>query len=226
MDQNHDTGGRFQNRGFQSQNETLGNSGNLTSPRDATPCAGGFAMVPPNESKRDKLLRMRQKEEEDWRRFKEENKHGPVQIHPERLGGSTAMADVRQKQQMELHQARPQKKLRKEELERKRRQAEEEDIQRKKTIQREKAVKLEMKRQREDQERKETYRHDHLMRQEQLLQRVEQTRLPSVKAGRSMPALSGNVMPVEMIKGDEEREQELKMEHRRNTGILQDNRGP
>ncbi|XP_076120301.1 epithelial-stromal interaction protein 1 isoform X1 [Alosa pseudoharengus] len=213
MDQNNDTGDRFQDIG---QNKTPEGSGNLQTPsRDATPCAGGVTMIPPNESRRQKLLRMAQKGEDDLRRIKEENKHGPVQIHPERLGGCTAVVDVRQKQQMELRQAGPQKKLRREELKKKKRQAEEEEILIKKAIQREKADKLEKKRQQEDQKRAEMYRHDHLMKQEQLLQRVEQTRLPSVEAGRSVPASSGNVMSVGTVKGDEEREQELRMEHRR-----------
>uniref|UniRef100_A0A4W5LA41 CUE domain-containing protein n=1 Tax=Hucho hucho TaxID=62062 RepID=A0A4W5LA41_9TELE len=107
----------------------------LTQPRHSD----GFTMIPPIESRRSKLQRMAQKEEEDLQRWKEANRPGPVQLAPERLGGAVSLAEARERQLLELRRSKLQKQLRKEEMDRQRKQAEEEENDRMKAKQREKA---------------------------------------------------------------------------------------
>ncbi|KAK6315223.1 hypothetical protein J4Q44_G00147520 [Coregonus suidteri] len=85
---------------------------------------------------------MVQKEEEDLQRWKEVNRPGPVQIAPEKLGGAVSLAEARERQLMELRQAKLQKQLRKEEMDRQRRQAEENEYERMKAKQREKPIEV------------------------------------------------------------------------------------
>ncbi|XP_051564504.1 epithelial-stromal interaction protein 1 [Myxocyprinus asiaticus] len=151
--------------------------------------ADGYSRIPPNESRRSKLQRIAQKEEEDLRRWKEENRLGPIQLAPERLGGAASVAEVRQRQQEEARQSKLRKKLRKEEMERMKRQAEEEDYEKMKAKQREQANKLEMRRKQEEQQRKELYQHDQQMRTEKFFQRIERSSSTvSMAASKSTPA--------------------------------------
>ncbi|XP_041700522.1 epithelial-stromal interaction protein 1 isoform X2 [Coregonus clupeaformis] len=135
----------------------------------------GFTMIPPIESRRSKLQRMAQKEEEDFQRWKEANRPGPVQLAPERLGGAVSLAEARDRQLVELRHSKLKKQLRKEELDQQRRQAEEEEDERMKAKQREKAERLEERREQEDRRRREVLAQDHLRRTEQFLQRVERS---------------------------------------------------
>ncbi|XP_051998779.1 epithelial-stromal interaction protein 1 [Xyrauchen texanus] len=146
----------------------------------------GYSMIPPNESRRSKLQRIAQKEEEDLRRWKEENRPGPIQLAPERLGGAASVAEVRQRQQEEARQSKLRKKLRKEDMERMKRQAEEEEYEKMKVKQREQANKLEMRRKQEEQQRKELYQHDQQMSTEKFLQRIESSTV-SMAASKSIP---------------------------------------
>ncbi|TSL16021.1 Epithelial-stromal interaction protein 1 [Bagarius yarrelli] len=114
-----------------NQNTQPQDSGNPTH-------SDGFTMIPPNVSKRDKLLNMSQKELDDLQRLKEELRAGPIQLAPERLGGTVALSEARERQQTAGHQSKLQKKLKREEMNRRRKQAEEEENQRMKAIQREK----------------------------------------------------------------------------------------
>ncbi|KAK3543783.1 hypothetical protein QTP70_027201 [Hemibagrus guttatus] len=150
----------------------------------------GYTMIPPNESRRSKLLRMSQKEQDDFQRFKEEHRPGPIQLAPERLGGAVSLEEVRQRQQAESYQSKLQKKLKQEEMDRLRKQAEEEENQRMKEIQREKANKLELKKKLEEERRKELYQHDLLMKREVHLQKLERFSSVPMAASSSTPTSS------------------------------------
>uniref|UniRef100_A0A8C1ZLV6 Epithelial stromal interaction 1 n=1 Tax=Cyprinus carpio TaxID=7962 RepID=A0A8C1ZLV6_CYPCA len=132
-----------------------------------------------------------QKEEEELRRWKEENRPGPIQLAPERLGGAVSLAEVRQRQQVELRQSKLRKTLRKEEMDQKKRQAEEEENEKKKALQREKATKLEMRKKQEDEQRQKLYQDDKQMKTEEFLQRMERSSSSvSMAASSSIPASS------------------------------------
>ncbi|KAI4796376.1 hypothetical protein KUCAC02_027799, partial [Chaenocephalus aceratus] len=97
----------------------------------------GFTMIPPNESRRSKTQMMAQKELEELQKWREENKPKPVQPVSEKLGGNATLAAVREKQHLELHHAKLQKKLKQQEADKKKRQEEDEENQRMKDKQRE-----------------------------------------------------------------------------------------
>ncbi|KAI2660425.1 Epithelial-stromal interaction protein 1 [Labeo rohita] len=131
-----------------------------SNPQNEPVHADGYTKIPPNESRRSKTQRIAQKEEEDLRRWKEENRPGPIQLPPEKLGGAVSLAEVRQRQQMESRQSKMRKKQRQEEMDKKKRQAEEEQIEQMKAKQREKANQLEMRKKQEDVQRQKQYQHD------------------------------------------------------------------
>ncbi|KAJ8013014.1 hypothetical protein DPEC_G00048900 [Dallia pectoralis] len=135
----------------------------------------GFSMITPIESRRIKLQSMAQKEEEDFLRWKEENRPGPIQLAPSKIGGAVSLAEVRQRQQVELRQSKIQKQLRKQEMDRQQRQAEEEECERMKAKQREKAVRLAERKAQEERQRREVLQQDHLRRTEQFLQNVKRS---------------------------------------------------
>ncbi|XP_010878469.2 epithelial-stromal interaction protein 1 [Esox lucius] len=135
----------------------------------------GFTVITPIETRRRKLQSMAQKEEEDYLKWKEENRPGPIQLAPSKLGGEVSLAEVRQRQQVELRQSKLQKKLRKEEMDQQQRKSEEEENERIKAKQREKAERLEERRIQEERQRREVLQQDHLRRTEHFLQRVERS---------------------------------------------------
>ncbi|KAF7656147.1 hypothetical protein LDENG_00045930 [Lucifuga dentata] len=137
--------------------------------------SSGFTLIPPNESRRSRLQMMAQKEEQDFQRWKEAHRPAPVHLTPERLGGDVTLAKAREKQLAELRHSKLQKKLKKEDLDKRRRQEEEEELQKMKAIQREKAERLEERRRLEEQQRREQLRADHLRATESFLQSVERT---------------------------------------------------
>ncbi|XP_067299449.1 epithelial-stromal interaction protein 1 [Pseudorasbora parva] len=195
-------------------------------PQNQPTHAEGYTKIPPNESRRSKLQRIAQKEEEDLMRLKEENRPGPIQLPPERLGGAVSLAEVRQRQQVEARQSKLRKKLRKEDMDRIKRQAEEEEIEKMKAIQREKANKLEMRRKQEEEQRKEWYQHDKQMKTNEFLQRIE-------RSGSTVSMASSNSIPASSwVKcheyRDSRREEEnagllkMKEEQRRKTETLEE----
>ncbi|XP_018584808.1 epithelial-stromal interaction protein 1 [Scleropages formosus] len=147
--------------------------------------AGGYTVIPPNESRRTKLQRMVQKEEEDLQRWRETHRAGPINLSPARLGGAVSLAEARQKQFVDLRQSKLRKKLKQEDMERKMREAAEEEVRKMKAIQREKAIKLEEKKKLEEQKRREQYRQDHQVKTQQFLQRFE----------RSFPMAASSSLP-------------------------------
>ncbi|XP_059355619.1 epithelial-stromal interaction protein 1-like [Carassius carassius] len=153
--------------------------------------ADGYTKIPPNESKWSKLQRTAQEGEEKLRRLKEENRPGPIQLAPERLGGAESLAEVRQRQQEDLRRSKLRKKLQKEEMDQNKRQAEEQKNERMKALQREKATKLEMSKKQRDEQRQKLYQDDKQMKTEEFLQRIERSSSSvSMAASNSMPASS------------------------------------
>ncbi|KAJ8404591.1 hypothetical protein AAFF_G00334540 [Aldrovandia affinis] len=205
---------------------------------------GGYMVIPPNESRRSKLLRMAQQEEQDLQRWREENQPGPITLPPSHLGGTISLAEARQKQFVQLRQSKVQKKLQQEAMERSRRAEEEEENQRMKDAQREKAQKLEERRKQEDQQRQEQYEQDRQATMQHFLQRVENSSSAPTATSSSLPASSwarvreyreteraaehthleqrkeeqrrkGELQEEKQKKLEEEKEREIFMEHRR-----------
>ncbi|XP_028847056.1 epithelial-stromal interaction protein 1 isoform X1 [Denticeps clupeoides] len=150
--------------------------------------AAGYTMVTPNESKRSELQRIAQRGEDELKRWKNENRPGPIHLAPERLGGSTSLAETRQRQQIATRHSQFQKKLRKQEMDQQQRLAREEENQKKKAAQREKAVKLEMKTKQEEERRREHYQSDQQVGRERLLRRPERASTVPAAAGGPAPA--------------------------------------
>uniref|UniRef100_A0A9J8BJU4 Epithelial stromal interaction 1 n=1 Tax=Cyprinus carpio carpio TaxID=630221 RepID=A0A9J8BJU4_CYPCA len=136
------------------------NSPSTSNPQNQPTHADGYTKIPPNESRWSKLQRIAKEEEENLRRWKEENRPGPIQLTPERLGGAVSLAEVRQRQQDESRLSKLRKKLRNEEMDKKKRQAEEEENEKMKAMQREKADKLEMMKKQDEEQRQNLYQHD------------------------------------------------------------------
>nr|XP_040057502.1 epithelial-stromal interaction protein 1 isoform X2 [Gasterosteus aculeatus aculeatus] len=145
--------------------------------------SGGFTVIPPNESLRDKLRRNAQKEEEELQRWKEANRVTYVHADPEKLGGAATLAATREMQHTDLRCSKLQKRLKKEELDKRRRQEEEEENQRKKDIQREKAVEIKPKGERDVQQ-------EHRRVNQAFLDSLEGRRRGSEQATRAPPLLA------------------------------------
>ncbi|KAL6100500.1 epsti1 [Pungitius sinensis] len=175
--------------------------------------SGGFTVIPPNESTRDKLRRIAQKEEEDLQRWKEANRVTYVHADPEKLGGAATLAATREMQHAELRLSTVQKRLKKQELDRRRRQEEEAENQRRKDIQREKAERLEERKRQEEQRRREQHGPDHARATERFLQRFERT-VPCPPASAAQTAHKASVEITS--RGAEARgERDVQQEHRR-----------
>ncbi|XP_016341846.1 epithelial-stromal interaction protein 1-like isoform X3 [Sinocyclocheilus anshuiensis] len=225
---NHNSGGRGAYRGnpvnqrsnmtdSEQTNEYYceNNSPSTSNPQNQPTYADGYAKIPPNESRRSNLQRIAQEEEENLRRWKEENRPGPIQLAPERLGGAVSLAEVRQRQQDESRHSKLRKKLRKEEMDKKTRQAEEEENEKMKAMQREKANKLEMRKKQDDEQRQKLYQHDKQRKAEDFLQRIERSSTTvSMAAGNSIPASS-------WAESLEEQQKQQEEDRKRRTGADQ-----
>ncbi|XP_056611415.1 epithelial-stromal interaction protein 1 isoform X2 [Triplophysa dalaica] len=183
-----------------------------TQTRDQPTYADGYTRIPPNSSRHSELQRTAQKEEEALRKWKEENRPGPIQLAPVRLGGAVSLKEVRQKQQQEARQAKLKKRLQKEEMDRKNRQAEEEENKEMKAKQRDKAIKLEMKREQEEQHRKDLYQPDQQMKNREFLQKVE-------TSNRTVPMAASNSIPASSWGKCQEYRESRRQEE--NTGLLE-----
>uniref|UniRef100_A0AAZ1XMN2 Epithelial stromal interaction 1 n=1 Tax=Oreochromis aureus TaxID=47969 RepID=A0AAZ1XMN2_OREAU len=158
------------------QDQTLPNPNVHGNPQVATGqprYSDGYTIVPPNESKRNKMKTIAQKEEEALNRWKETQRVPSVRVNPERLGGDVTLVEVRQKQQINHQSMKLQKKIKKAEDDKRRKQEEEEKWQKMKAIQREKAERLLEKERQEDQRRREEFEQDRLRTQERFLQNFE-----------------------------------------------------
>ncbi|XP_028447058.1 epithelial-stromal interaction protein 1 [Perca flavescens] len=208
-------------RGINFQDNTPGASGGDPTPEgtgnppatDRQPqYSGGFTVIPPNESRRNNMKMMAQREEENLQRWREANRPPPVHV-TERLGGNATLAAARERQLADLRHAKLQKKLKKEELDKRKRQEEEEEFQKMKDEQREKAERLEEKRRQEEQRRREQLRQDHTRRTENFLQRFERT-APRPLASSSATLTSSRSEAVES-KQVSTSVRDVQLEHRR-----------
>uniref|UniRef100_A0A3P8PEN2 CUE domain-containing protein n=1 Tax=Astatotilapia calliptera TaxID=8154 RepID=A0A3P8PEN2_ASTCA len=130
------------------QDQTLPNPnvhGNPQVPTGQPRYSDGYTIIPPNESKRNEMKTIAQKEEEALNRWKETQRVPSVCVNPERLGGDVTLAEVRQKQQINHQSMKLQKKIKKAEDDKRKRQEEEEKLQKMKAKQREKSTDVEGK---------------------------------------------------------------------------------
>ncbi|XP_078415734.1 epithelial-stromal interaction protein 1 isoform X1 [Cetorhinus maximus] len=137
---------------------------------------GGYSMIAPNESRRSRLQMMINKELEDLKKWKEDNRPGPINLTPMQLGGVTSEAEARRQQQINLRGSKFQQRAKKEEYDRKRKEAEELEYQKKKEIQREKANKLVEKQRQEEEQRRAQLQADHYQANQQFFQTFETNR--------------------------------------------------
>ncbi|XP_062862460.1 epithelial-stromal interaction protein 1 isoform X2 [Trichomycterus rosablanca] len=194
---------------------------NTPDPNPRTPThSEGYTMIPPNESKRSEMQRMAQTEEDNWQKYKEEHKPGPINLAPERLGGNLEMSKARERQQMEANQSKLQKKLKKEDMDKKKREAEEEENQMMKAIQREKSERQEMRRKEEEERRNNPSLQELRMKRVEHLQKQQQSTSVPMPASSSTPASSGG----EHLEGKrlemEDRKRPMETKHQRANSFL------
>ncbi|XP_034549145.1 epithelial-stromal interaction protein 1 [Notolabrus celidotus] len=176
--------------------------------------SGGFTVIPPNQARRTQITSMAQREEQELQRWREANRPAPLQLNPERLGGGGTLAAARDKQLAELRRSKLQKKLKKEDLDRKKRQEEEDELQKMKAVQREKAEKLAEKERQEEQRRRDLHRQDHLRGTEKFLQRFERT-APGPLASNSATHTSSRSEAVESLQVEPRSVRDVQEEHLR-----------
>ncbi|XP_040197234.1 epithelial-stromal interaction protein 1 isoform X2 [Rana temporaria] len=135
---------------------------------------GSFVVIPPNQAKRNKLLTMANKEEEEYNNYVESRRSVPIQLTPKKLGGDTSVTKARAQQQITQSQSKYQKQFKRDEYKRRQREEEEAEIQKKKDIQRKKAEKLEEKRHLEEIERRERWHTHRAMKNSEFLDQLSQ----------------------------------------------------
>lgn len=119
------------------------------------------------------MIAMAQKEEEDFHRYKEAHKCGPVHINPEKLGGSGTLQEAREKQHRDQRCSKIQKKLKQDEEKKRRKEQEQMEEQKKKDIQREKAERLEQKKLEDEIRRRKQFELDRTRKTDRFLQQLE-----------------------------------------------------
>ncbi|KAG8586087.1 hypothetical protein GDO81_005248 [Engystomops pustulosus] len=130
-------------------------------------------VIQPDPVKREKLLTMRRKEEEDYESFKNSRRSGPIHLTPKKLGGETSELEVREQQQQIQAQSKYQKMMKREEYKKKLKEEEEAKIQKMKDLQRQKAEKLQQKRQQQDLEREQRWHEDRWRRNNTFLDQFD-----------------------------------------------------
>ncbi|XP_069828408.1 epithelial-stromal interaction protein 1 isoform X2 [Dendropsophus ebraccatus] len=135
----------------------------------ASPCR----VIQPDPTKREKLLAVARKEEEDYERYKASLRTGPINLTPRKLGGRTSESEARQQQQQIQAQSKYQKMIQREEYKKKQKEEEEAEIQKKKDIQRKKAERLEEKRKQENLEKMQRWDEDRCTRNSAFLDRLQ-----------------------------------------------------
>ncbi|KAM7181389.1 epithelial-stromal interaction protein 1 isoform 1-T1 [Macrochelys suwanniensis] len=134
---------------------------------------GAYVLIPPNETRRNQIQRIANKELENLERWKEQHRPGPINLKPQKLGGTESEAEARQKQHIRLLQSKYQQKLKREEYARIKKETEEAEILTMKMIQREKADKLEEKRRQQEKQRRDMFNGDHHFKTTELLNRLD-----------------------------------------------------
>ncbi|XP_029386332.1 epithelial-stromal interaction protein 1 isoform X2 [Echeneis naucrates] len=175
---------------------------------DRQPRSSGFTVIPPNESRRNEMQTVAQRGEEKLQRWKETHRVSSVHHDPERLGGSGTLAEARQRQYRDSRCSKLQKKLKQEELDRRRREDEEAELQRMKAKQRQKTERLEEKERREQQRREEQFMQDQPRVMETFLQRFERS-APGPLASSSATHTSSRIEVAEIKQERSERDVEL-----------------
>ncbi|XP_005308230.2 epithelial-stromal interaction protein 1 isoform X2 [Chrysemys picta bellii] len=174
----------YQERENSGLTEGAGNPrGDLTSPEELgsqkptwqqqEQHTGAYVLIPPNETRRNQIQKIANKELENLERWKEQHRPGPINLKPQKLGGTESEAEARQKQHIRLLQSKYQQKLKREEYARIKKETEEAEILTMKMIQREKADKLEEKRRQQEKQRREMFNEDHYFKTTELLERLD-----------------------------------------------------
>nr|XP_036857991.1 epithelial-stromal interaction protein 1 isoform X1 [Manis javanica]XP_036857992.1 epithelial-stromal interaction protein 1 isoform X2 [Manis javanica] len=138
---------------------------------------GTYMLIAPNENRRNQIRKIAEQELENLEKWKEQHRAKPVSLVPRQLGGSQSEAEVRQKQQLQLMQAKYRQKLKREESVRIKKEAEEAKIQKMKAIQREKSNKLEEKKRLQENLRREAFREHQQYKTAGFLSRLD-TKMP------------------------------------------------
>uniref|UniRef100_A0A665VPY7 CUE domain-containing protein n=1 Tax=Echeneis naucrates TaxID=173247 RepID=A0A665VPY7_ECHNA len=169
------------------RNTKTGSGEDPNDPDDNTPApdrqprySSGFTVIPPNESRRNEM----------------------------QTGGSGTLAEARQRQYRDSRCSKLQKKLKQEELDRRRREDEEAELQRMKAKQRQKTERLEEKERREQQRREEQFMQDQPRVMETFLQRFERS-APGPLASSSATHTSSRIEVAEIKQERSERDVEL-----------------
>ncbi|XP_075805828.1 epithelial-stromal interaction protein 1 isoform X2 [Microtus pennsylvanicus] len=179
--------------------------------------AGMYTLIAPNESRRQKMQRVAEKELADLEKWKQQNRAKPVYSVPQRLGGSQTESEVRQKQQLQQMRSKYQQKLKRDESIRLRKEAEEAELRQMKAIQREKSNKLEEKRQLQENLRRDTWREHHQHKTAEFLSRLDtdlRNRSACQMAPRAAPSSTWNkLLETKGRHQEEERAQIRQAEH-------------
>ncbi|XP_038243421.1 epithelial-stromal interaction protein 1 isoform X2 [Dermochelys coriacea] len=104
-----------------------------------------YVLIPPNETRRNQIQKIANKELENLERWKEQHRPGPINLKPQKLGGTESEAEARQKQHIRLLQSKYQQK----------------------------ADKLEEKRRKQEKQRREMFNEDHYFKTTELLDRLD-----------------------------------------------------
>ncbi|XP_061915712.1 epithelial-stromal interaction protein 1 [Entelurus aequoreus] len=129
--------------------------------KNTTRRVGAMTMIPPNESRRNQIRMMAQKEEEELQRWKESHRVTHVHTTPDRLGGDATLAQVRERQFQNLRCSKVLKKMEQDNWAQKKRQEQNDEYQRKKDEQRQKAERNEKRAEEEQQRRRQQQRQEH-----------------------------------------------------------------
>uniref|UniRef100_A0A8D3AIA3 Epithelial stromal interaction 1 n=1 Tax=Scophthalmus maximus TaxID=52904 RepID=A0A8D3AIA3_SCOMX len=180
-------------------------------------CSGGYTVIPPNEFRRSKLIRMAQEEEEARQRWKETHRVPYVQPISERLGGDVTLAEARDKQLRDQQRSRVQKKMKQDELDKTRRQEEEAELQKKKDEQRRKAERLVAREHQDQQRRRQQLEPDYLRTSDRFLQSLER-RAPDPRASSaaSHTSSTSEVVP-------SQQREKVQLDHKRVNSAFLDN---
>ncbi|XP_048707117.1 epithelial-stromal interaction protein 1 isoform X2 [Caretta caretta] len=104
-----------------------------------------YVLIPPNETRRNKIQKIANKELENLERWKEQHRPGPINLKPQKLGGTESEPEARQRQHIRLLQSKYQQK----------------------------ADKLEEKRRQQEKQRREMFNEDHYLKTTELLDRLD-----------------------------------------------------
>ncbi|XP_050764528.1 epithelial-stromal interaction protein 1 [Gymnogyps californianus] len=186
-----------------------------------------YVLITPNETRRNQLQQIANKELDDLKRWKEEHRPGPIKMVPQRLGGKESEAQARQNQQMMLMQSKYQQKYKREKYVKAKKAAEEAEILKKKAIQREKAERLEFKKRQQEMQRREMFLEDQYFKTNELLNRLD-LGLPKSdscqianRGPESTAWMRSNTYKQALREDENRRLEEMKQEQRRKAELME-----